>query len=50
MVEVSDDDDDDDEPVYEPLHPELAGWDNGQSSMEAVPDPFREQQDFIAFS
>jgi hypothetical protein len=51
VVEVSDDDDDDDDdPTYEPLHPELVGWDNGQSSMTHVPDPFREQQEFITFN
>jgi DDE superfamily endonuclease len=50
VVEVSDNDEDDDEPVYEPLHPELVGWDNGRSSMLHVPDPFREQQELITFN
>jgi hypothetical protein len=35
---------------YETLHPELRHWDNGRSSMLAVPDPFRDQQDEILFN
>jgi len=52
MLEVSEDEDEDDgiDNEYESLHPELAGWDNGVSSMACVRDPFREQQDFIAFN
>lgn len=52
VVEVSDNNNDDYDinNEYEPLHPELAGWDNRQSSMAFVQDPFREQQDFITFN
>jgi len=52
VLEVSDDEDEDDsiDNEYESLHPELVGWDNGVSSMACVRDPFREQQDFIAFN
>lgn len=52
VLKVSDNDDDGDDTnnEYETLYPELARWDNGQSSMAYVQDPFREQQDFITFN
>jgi hypothetical protein len=51
VLEVSDSDDDDSvDNEYESLHPELVGWDNGQSNMAYVRDPFREQQELITFN
>ena len=51
LLEASDDDDDHDiDNEYETLHPELGEWDNRQSSMAYIQDPFREQQDFITFN
>lgn len=46
VVDVSSDEDSDGtNNEYETLYPELVGWDNGQSSMDYVRDPFREQQE-----
>jgi len=54
ILEVSNDEDGSEDngigDEYETLHPELRHWDNGRSSMLAVPDPFRNQQDKILFN
>jgi hypothetical protein len=52
MIPVSSNEDSDsgsDDNEYNSLHPELANWDNGQSNRDLIQDPFREQQDLIAF-
>ena len=51
MIPVSSDEDSagDSDNEYNSLHPELVNWDNGRSNGDLIRDPFREQQDFIAF-